>query len=611
MQWPWQYAGSFNTTILQTGSPMNKTPEMSREALESMIRNGQAFMQNFLQQMAGAQANPQATAPAAFPNVGFPAIPSLPGFDLDTEKLTQLQREHLEQHARLWSSIAARKADDAPGEPIVPGVAKDRRFIAPEWSASPFYDYLRQAYMLNSQYLTAMADALPIADKHAKSRLQFFTKQYVEALSPANFAATNPEFVQRALDTKGESVTAGVMNMIADMEKGRISMTDDTAFEVGVNLATTQGSVIYENDVMQLIQYAPLSEKICEAPLLIVPPCINKYYILDLQPENSFVRYVVEQGLTVFLVSWRNPKAEQATLGWDDYVGDGVLKALEVVRDIGKVAKPNVLGFCIGGTLVASALAVAYARGEDPVESVTFLTALLDFSETGEIACYIDENAVAAKEVTVGKGGLMNGRELSNIFSSLRPNDLIWNYVVDNYLRGNKPPVFDLLYWNSDSTNLPGPFAAWYLRNMYLENNLRIPGKLEMLGQKVDLGRITCPAYFMAAREDHIVPWQTSYLGRRLLSSDSKFVLGASGHIAGVVNPAAKNKRSYWTNDAAVATSDEWLETATEEKGSWWPHWIDWLKQRSGKQISARTRLGNRQYKQMEAAPGSYVKEKL
>jgi polyhydroxyalkanoate synthase subunit PhaC len=591
----------------------DKTPQMSREALEGMIRNGQAFMQNFLQQMATAQANAQAAvpaAPAAIPGFpAFPAMPSLPGFD--TEKLTQLQRDHLEQHARLWSSIAARKTDDAPAEPVVPGVAKDRRFIAPEWSASPFYDYIRQAYVLNSQYLTAMADALPIPDKHAKSRLQFFTKQYVEALSPANFAATNPEFVQRALATKGESITAGVMNMIADMEKGRISMTDDTAFEVGVNLATTAGSVIYENDVMQLIQYAPLSEKISETPLLIVPPCINKYYILDLQPENSFVRYAVEQGFTVFLVSWRNPKAEQSTLGWDDYIGDGVLKALEVVRDISKVAKPNVLGFCIGGTLVASALAVAYARGEDPVESVTFLTALLDFSETGEIACYIDEQAVATKEVTVGKSGLMNGRELSNIFSSLRPNDLIWNYVVDNYLRGNKPPVFDLLYWNSDSTNLPGPFAAWYLRNMYLENNLRIPGKLEMLGEKVDLGRITCPAYFMAAREDHIVPWQTSYLGRRLLSSDSKFVLGASGHIAGVVNPAAKNKRSYWTNDAAVATSDEWLDTATEEKGSWWPNWIEWLKQRSGKEISARSRLGNRQYKQMEAAPGSYVKEKL
>ena len=586
---------------------MNKTPEMSREALEGMIRNGQAFMQAFLQQLG----NVPSILPQASTEAVLPRLPALPGFNIDTEKLTQLQREHLEKHARLWNSIASRKADETPAEPVVPAAVKDRRFTAPEWSSSPFYDYIRQAYVLNSQYLTAMADALPIADKHAKSRLQFFTKQYVEALSPANFAATNPEFVQRALATKGESVTAGVMNMIADMEKGRISMTDDTAFEVGVNLATTQGSVIYENDVMQLIQYAPLGEKVSETPLLIVPPCINKYYILDLQPENSFVRYAVEQGLTVFLVSWRNPKAEQSTLNWDNYVGDGVLKALEVVRDIGKVAKPNVLGFCIGGTLVASALAVAYARGEDPVESVTFLTALLDFSETGEIACYVDETAVAAKEVTIGKSGLMNGRELSNIFSSLRPNDLIWNYVVDNYLKGNKPPVFDLLYWNSDSTNLPGPFAAWYLRNMYLENNLRIPGKLEMLGEKVDLGRITCPSYFMAAREDHIVPWQTSYLGRRLLSSDSTFVLGASGHIAGVVNPAAKNKRSYWTNDTAVATSNEWLETAAEQKGSWWPHWIDWLKQRSGKEISARTRLGNRQYKQMEAAPGSYVKEKL
>lgn len=583
---------------------MTNKPEQSREALESMIRAGQAFMQNFFQQFGNVQTG----VPLAPPS---PAAPILPALGTETEKLVQLQREHLERHAKLWSAIAARKTDEQPAEPVVPAATKDRRFAAPEWAQSPFYDYIRQAYVLNAQYLTAVADALPIADKHARSRLQFVTKQYIEALSPANFAATNPEFVQRALDTKGESITAGLMNMIADMEKGRISMTDDTAFEVGVNLATTQGSVVYQNEVMQLIQYAPLTEKVCETPLLIVPPCINKYYILDLQAENSFVRYAVEQGMTVFLVSWRNPKAGQSTLGWDDYVGEGVLRALEVVREISKLAKPNILGFCIGGTLVASALAVAHARGEDPVESVTFLTALLDFSETGEIACFVDETSVAAKESAIGKGGLMNGRELSNVFSSLRPNDLIWNYVVDNYLKGNKPPAFDLLYWNSDSTNLPGPFAAWYLRNMYLENNLRIPGKLEMLGQKVDLGRITAPAYFLAAREDHIVPWQTSYLGRRLLGGDTTFVLGASGHIAGVVNPAAKNKRSHWINSKSVATADEWFDSAEEHKGSWWSNWINWLKAKSGPEINARSRLGNRQYKQLEAAPGSYVKEKL
>ncbi|MFT3733802.1 MAG: class I poly(R)-hydroxyalkanoic acid synthase [Rhodocyclaceae bacterium] len=580
----------------------NMTPEQSREALEGMMRAGQAFMQNFFQQFAGAQSGAGSVPTAPIAPVVMPGV--------DTDKLVSLQRDHLEQHAKLWASVAGRKPDEA-AEPVVPAVVKDRRFSAPEWSSSPFYDYIRQAYVLNSQFLSAVADALPIADKQAKSRLQFMTKQYVEALSPANFAATNPEFIQRALDTKGESITAGVMNMIGDMEKGRISMTDDSAFEVGVNLAVTKGSVIYENDVMQLIQYSPLSENVCETPLLIVPPCINKYYILDLQAENSYVRYIVEQGFTVFLVSWRNPKAGQSTLGWDNYVGDGVLQALEVVRDIGKVEKPNILGFCIGGTLVASALAVAYARGEDPVGSVTFLTTLLDFSDTGEIQCLVDEGSVATKEATIGKSGLMNGRELSNVFSSLRPNDLIWNYVVDNYLKGNKPPAFDLLYWNSDSTNLPGPFAAWYLRNMYLENNLRIPGKLEMLGQKVDLGRIKAPAYFMAAREDHIVPWQTSYLGRRLLGGDTTFVLGASGHIAGVVNPAAKNKRSYWVGKASDVASEEWLATAEEQKGSWWPNWIEWLKARSGKQISARSRLGNRTYKQMEAAPGSYVKEKL
>lgn len=527
----------------------------------------------------------------------------------DAERLASLQREHLEMHAKLWQTMLGRKPEQ-PIEPVVQPAPGDRRFNAPEWSESPVYDYIRQAYLINARFLNSVAEALPITDRAAKSKLQFFTRQYIDALSPSNFAATNPEFVKRALETKGESITQGVMNLIADMEKGRISMTDDTAFEVGVNLATTPGSVVYENAVMQLIQYTPQTEKVCDKPLLIVPPCINKYYILDLQKENSYVRYIVEQGFTVFLVSWVNPQAEQSTLTWDDYVGTGVLEALSVVSEITKDPKPNVLGFCIGGTLVASALAVAAARGEDPVESITFLTTLLDFTETGDIACYVDEQSVAAREATIGKGGLMPGRELANVFSSLRPNDLIWNYVVDNYLKGNKPPAFDLLYWNSDSTNMPGPFGAWYLRNMYLENNLRIPGKLEILGEKVDLTSIKAPAYFMAAREDHIVPWQTSYLGRRLLGGETTFVLGASGHIAGVVNPAAKKKRSFWVNDSQASTSDDWMEGANEQAGSWWPHWIDWLKVRSGKLINARKPGSTRKFKEIEPAPGRYVKVK-
>lgn len=569
------------------------TPEQSKAAAEAWMRASRHFMEGFLEHFG--QGGVKAALPAA---------------EEEAEKWLALQREHAELHAQLWSAIAQRKPGEA-GEPVIRLPAGDRRFSAPDWGSSPIHDYMRQAYLINARFLGAVADNLPLPDRALKGRLQFMMRQYIDAMAPSNFAAMNPEVLRKAVETRGESLTQGVLNLIADVEKGRISMTDEAAFEVGRNLAVTEGAVIFENEVMQLLQYAPLTEKVCKTPLLIVPPCINKYYILDLQPENSFVRYAVEQGITVFLVSWRNPKAAQSHLGWDDYLDKGIFAALDAVRSVSKVAKPNVLGFCIGGTLLACALAIARARGEDPAESVTFLTTMLDFSEPGDVSCYVNEAAVASSEAGIGRGGLMSGRELSQVFSSLRPNDLIWNYVVDNYLKGNKPSAFDLLYWNSDSTNLPGPFAAYYLRNTYLENNLRVPGKLKMLGQPLDLGRLDCPAYFVATREDHIVPWRTSFLGRRLLAGESTFVLGASGHIAGVVNPASKNKRSFWTNPAPAANSDEWLAGAAEHPGSWWPHWIDWLRQRSGPLVAARKKTGSREFPALAPAPGHYVKERI
>jgi polyhydroxyalkanoate synthase len=305
----------------------------------------------------------------------------------------------------------------------------------------------------------------------------------------------------------------------------------------------------------------------------MVPPCINKYYILDLQPENSVVRYAVEQGNTVFLVSWKNVQADQGHLSWDDYIEKGALQAIKVVQEICDIDQINALGFCVGGTILGSALSVAALRGENPVASVTLLTTLLDFADSGEIGCLVDETSVQARETTIGKGGLLKGSELASVFSSLRANDLIWQYVVGNYMKGKTPPAFDLLFWNADATNLPGPFLAWYLRNMYLENNLRVPGKLEMCGVKADLGRVDMPAFIYASREDHIVPWKSAYQSRSLLGGDTTFVLGASGHIAGVINPASKNKRSHWINDSATANADEWFDTATETKGSWWPVW--------------------------------------
>jgi len=568
--------------------------------MQAIVAAGQAMAQGFFDALARQHAAMQDSSGVAAQKLPMP----------ETEVVASLQKAFAEKHAELWSSMLSR-TPGAAGPAVVQPEPGDKRFAAPEWSESPVFDYMRQAYLLNAGFLRQMAEAMPIADGRAKSRMQFLTRQYIDALSPSNFAATNPEFIKTAVETKGESIARGIQNLLGDLEKGRISMTDDAAFEIGRNLALTPGSVVFENELIQLIQYSPLTEKVAQAPLLIVPPCINKFYIMDLQPENSLVRFVVEQGFTVFLVSWKNPRPDTGGhYAWDDYLEKGPLAALEVVRAITRVKKPNVLGFCVGGTILTSALAVARARGEEPVPILTLMTTLLDFSDAGELGCLVDEASVTAREAAIGKGGVLKGQELANVFSFLRANDLVWQYVVGNYLKGNRPAAFDLLYWNSDSTNLPGPFLTWYLRNMYLENNLRVPGKLRMLGQKVDLGKVDMPAYLMAAREDHIVPWKGAYLARNLLGGDTTFVLGASGHIAGAINPASKNRRSYWAADACPADPEEWLEGGVEHKGSWWLHWIEWLRGHGGKEVAARGRLGSTKYEPIEPAPGRYVKER-
>lgn len=576
------------------------TDDASRQqaaAILAMMQTGQKMASDFFEALTRQQVAMQDATGVAAPTLPLP----------EPDAMARLQQEFAASHMALWSSMLARKPGES-AEPVVTPEAGDRRFSSPEWTANPMFDYLRQAYLINAGFLSQAADSVPLNDGRAKARLQFLTRQYIDAMAPSNFAATNPEFISTALDTKGESITRGIQNLLADLEKGRVSMTDESVFEVGRNLAITPGAVVYENDLIQLLQYSPLTETVAQTPLLIVPPCINKYYILDLQRENSFVRYIVEQGHTVFLVSWKNAGPAESGKTWDDYVQEGPLTALDVVRDITKVKKPNVLGFCVGGTLLATALAVARARGENPVASVTFLTTLLDFSDTGEIGCLVDEASVSAREAAIGKGGLLRGQELASVFSFLRANDLVWQYVVGNYLKGGTPKAFDLLFWNSDATNLPGPFLAWYLRNMYLENNLRLPGRLTVLGQKVDLGKIDVPVYFFAAREDHIVPWKTSYLGRALVGGDTTFVLGASGHIAGTINPVAKNRRSYWTSAQPLTSPDEWLAGAEEHPGSWWAHWTEWLKAFGGRQVAARGRLGSARYEPAEPAPGSYVK---
>jgi polyhydroxyalkanoate synthase len=519
--------------------------------------------------------------------------------------LAQAQAHYWQQQMALYMGMVA-SAAGTKAEPAIAPERGDRRFNAEIWRDNSWYSLLKQTYLLNARLLSDMVEASGVADKE-KRKLRFYARQFIDAMSPANFPATNPEAATAALESRGESVRAGFANWLEDLKRGRISITDDTAFEVGRNVAVSKGSVVFENELFQLIQYAPLTEQVAERPVVIVPPCINKFYILDLQPENSFVRWACEEGQTVFLVSWRNPDADLGHITWDDYVEKGAMKAIEVAREISGADKVNAVGWCVGGTILSSALAVMRARDDETVASVTLLTTMLDFSDPGDLGVFIDEQGVSQREQTIGSGGIYSGGELGFVFQTLRANDLIWPYVINNYLKGGSPPAFDLLYWNADGTNLPGPMYAWYLRNMYLENNLCKPGRLSMCGTTVDLSRIDMPSYVLATQEDHIVPWKGAYRTTGLVGGPTQFVLGASGHIAGVINPASKNKRSFWTDGEVGDDPENWLATATSQPGSWWTHWMNWLKPQMGKQVPAPKRAGNSTYKPIEPAPGRYV----
>ena len=555
----------------------------------------QALLQNFLGSLGDA------------PDSEFAR--SLQSVGVDSGKFAALQARYSQLHVALWRSTLAREAG-RDAKPIAPPDRGDRRFSSTEWQGIPWFDYLRQSYLINSRFLSDWIEALE-AEPRAKERLRFIARQFSDAMSPANFTATNPEALKLALETKGESLAQGIRQLIEDVHKGRISTTDESVFEVGKNLAVTEGAVVFENELIQLIQYKPVTPTVFKHPLVMVPPCINKYYILDLQPENSLVRYALEQGHPVFMVSWRNITAELGHLTWDDYIEKGVLKALEVARAICATEKVNALGFCVGGTMLGAALSVMAQKGEKYVESATFLASMLDFADTGDIGLFIDEASVALREAAIGKGGIMSGRDLALVFSALRANDLVWSYVVNNYLMGKSPEAFDLLYWNADSTNLPGPMYCWYVRNTYLENQLRVPGKLQVLGVPLDFGKIAVPVYVLGTREDHIVPWRTAYRTTQLLGGDMRFVLGASGHIAGIVNPASKNKRSYWSGGKFPEDANAWLAEATEKSGSWWPDWSTWLESLGGGRVKARTRLGNTKFKPIEPAPGRYVRHRI
>jgi polyhydroxyalkanoate synthase len=540
---------------------------------------------------------------------------SLPSVAVDPGDLQDIQADYAQQAAQLWMNAMTGHTE------VTASIGQDKRFAAKAWQASPVAGFAAAMYLLNARTLMKLADAVQ-SDEKTKARIRFGVQQAVEAASPSNFLAFNAEALQKAIDTRGESIARGAAQMLADLRQGHLSQTDERLFEVGRNVAVTPGHVVFENELFQLIEYTPTTPKVHKTPLLMVPPCINKFYILDLQPDNSLVRYALDQGIRTYMLSWRNVDASLADKTWDDYIDNAAVKAIEVVRGITGQPQINTLGFCVGGTILATTLAVLAARRKNWVNSATFLTTLIDFTDTGILDLFVDEAAAQLREQTIGPDapggpGLLKGSELASTFSFLRPNDLVWNYVVGNYLKGETPPPFDLLYWNSDSTNLPGAMYCWYLRNTYLENNLIKPGATQVHGTPVDLGKIQVPCYFYGSREDHIVPIDGAYQSMRALSTDKRFVMGASGHIAGVINPPAKKKRSHWTHPKAGGTGGKmptshaaWLSGATEHPGSWWPDWANWLKSRSGTMIAAPQQIGGGKLKPIEPAPGRYVKAK-
>lgn len=572
------------------------SPNDPSSYLESLMQAGQQSMQRFNDSLSAAMGvSSKSSAPLGQMFSPF-------GFVMD------MQRESMNQFFRFWNATAIRALTFGAKSEIQPPRG-DKRFKDDAWQEQPYYDLLKQSYLLTSQQLNEFVERAQV-DNRTKLQLRFYARQFIDAMSPANFPATNPEVIRKAVETRSSSLATGMTNLIEDLRKGRITRVDESAFEVGGNLANTPGSVIFENELIQLIEYTPQTPNVERTPLLIVPPCINKYYLLDLGKGNSFVEYAVAQGHHVFLISWRSAVAEIDQLTWDDYLTKGPLTAIDVVRDITKVEQIHTLGFCVGGTILSCAAAVLAARGDTTIASLTLLTTMLDFVDTGDIGLLIDENAVALKEATIGKRGILPGKELAFTFGTLRANDLIWRYVVDSYLKGAPPEAFDLLYWDSDSVSLPGPMYCWYTRNTYLENKIKDPHKTTQCGVSIDLSSVKVPLYVLASREDHIVPWQSAFRSKDLIGKEPRFVLAASGHVAGVINPPARNKRSHWLNDDLNATASDWLQKAEEKPGSWWPDWDAWMKRHSTGTIAAPAAAGNATHRVIEPAPGRYVKQK-
>lgn len=530
----------------------------------------------------------------------------------DPQTWAEKATEYWRQSSEIWETTRRM----LHGEPIEsPGAGPpDRRFRSAEWEENALFDHLRRSYLFASQWTQDLIRDTHGVESEDREKVAFYTRQLLSALSPSNSALTNPDVIKATMESDGENLIRGLENMLTDLERGRgelrISMTDEKAFEVGKNVATTPGKVVFQNDMMQLIQYAPLTKTVARRPLLVVPPWINKYYVMDMQPKNSLLRWMVEQGHTVFVISWVNPTEKLAHKTFTDYMHEGPLAAMNAIRTITGEEELNLLGFCIGGILCAVTLAWLAAQNDQRIASATFLATLFDFRDVGEAGVFIDEGEVTRIERYTAERGYLEGKHMMRMFSMMRENDLIWSFVVNNYLMGRSPMPFDLLYWNADSTHLPAAMLAEYLRTFYLDNALTRPGTMTIDDVPIDLTDVKTPCYVLATQDDHIAPWRSSYPGTRLIDGPVRFVLGGSGHIAGVINPPSAKKYRYWTNRATPGDPDTWLESATAHEGSWWTDWGKWARKHTGGKVDAR-KPGNAKLKPIEDAPGSYVQVRV
>ena len=527
----------------------------------------------------------------------------------DPYALTAFSMNMAFDYMKLWQSSWMRLFGGETQPIAAPGKG-DARFKDEEWQSSFVFDFIKQSYLITSRHVQDAVAGIDDLPEESRKKVAFFTRQYLDALAPSNFALTNPQVLRETMASGGQNLLKGLDNLLSDIEKGGISMTDESAFTLGKNVATTPGKVVFQNDLMQLIQYEPSTQEVARIPLVIIPPWINKYYILDLREKNSFIKWAVDQGHTVFVISWVNPDAKLSGKGFDDYMKEGPLAALDAVEKATGERKANFIGYCLGGTLLGCMLAWLAARGEDRVNAATFFVALLDFSQPGELGVFIDEGQIQSLERKMSERGYLEGAEMATTFNLLRANDLVWSFVINNYLMGKDPFPFDLLYWNSDATRMPAKMHSFYLRNMYMNNLMGVPGAIELAGEKIDLSKVKVPAYFISTAEDHIAPWKTTYRGSKYLGGDVRFVLGGSGHIAGIVNPPVANKYHHWTNDARPDTADAWFETATQAPGSWWPDWQAWMDERNGPD-KVPARKPGKGLKVLEAAPGSYAMLRL